>query len=130
MSPEFNRRRVQQPPARFWPLSAEVDGRVIGNSGFFRDEHNRAHVAHVGMMVHEDFQGMGVGSALMEAILDLTDNWLGLTRLQLEVYTDNHRAIQLYQKHGFGEEGIWRAYAFRAGHYVDALVMGRLRDEV
>lgn len=128
-SAEFDRQRVQHPPERFWPLVAELDGRVVGNSGLFIDELNRSHVGHVGMMVHEDYQGMGVGSALMEAVIDLTDNWLGLDRLHLEVYTDNHRAARLYQKYGFKEEGIWRAYAFRAGHYVDTLVMGRLRAE-
>jgi L-phenylalanine/L-methionine N-acetyltransferase len=128
-SAEYDRRRVQQPPERFWPLAAEIDGQVVGNSGVFRDELNRSHVGHVGMMVHEAYQGMGVGTALMEAAIDLTDNWLGLSRLQLEVYTDNDRAIQLYQKYGFAEEGVWRSYAFRAGRYIDALVMGRLRDQ-
>jgi putative acetyltransferase len=127
-SAEFDRQRVQHPPERFWPLAAELDGQVIGNTGLFVDELNRSHVGHVGMMVHEDYQGMGVGSALMEAVIDLAENWLGLARLQLEVYTDNHRAIQLYLKHCFREEGIWRAYAFRAGHYINTLVMGRLRD--
>jgi putative acetyltransferase len=128
-SAEFDRQRVQYPPERFWPLAAELDGRVVGSSGLFVDELNRSHVGHVGMIVHEDYQGRGVGSALMEAVIDLTENWLGLTRLQLEVYTDNHRAIQLYLKHGFREEGIWRAYAFRDGCYVDTLVMGRLRQD-
>jgi putative acetyltransferase len=128
-SAEFDRRRVQQPPERFWPLAAELDGQVVGNSGLFLDERNRSHVGHVGMMVHEDYQGMGVGSALMEAVIDLSENWLGLSRLQLEVYSDNDRARRLYQKYGFREEGIWRAYAFRAGRFIDTLVMGRLRDE-
>ena len=128
-SAEFDRQRVQHPPERFWPLAAEIDGQVVGNSGLFRDEHNRSHVGHVGMMVHEDYQGMGVGSTLMEAAIDMAENWLGLSRLQLEVYMDNQRAIQLYRKHGFREEGIWRAYVFRAGRYIDTLVMSRLRGE-
>jgi putative acetyltransferase len=128
-SAEFDRQRVRHPPERFWPLVAELDDQVVGNSGLFLDELNRSHVGHVGMMVHEDYQGMGVGSALMEAVIDLTDNWLGLDRLHLEVYTDNLRAAQLYRKYRFREEGIWRAYAFRAGHYIDTLVMGRLRAE-
>jgi putative acetyltransferase len=78
-------------------------------------------------MVHVDYQGMGIGSALMEAAMDLADNWLGLTRLQLEVYPDNPPAIALYRKFGFETEGLFRALAYRDGHYVDALVMGRLR---
>jgi putative acetyltransferase len=126
-SADWDRQRVQErQPPRFWPLVAEVDGRVVAVSGLTRHEHNRSHAAHVGMMVHDDYQGMGVGSVLMEAVLDLAVNWLGLVRLQLEVYPENARAIRLYEKYGFEAEGVYRAYAYRDGHYADTLVMGRL----
>jgi putative acetyltransferase len=106
---------------------AEVGGEVVGNLGLGRDERNRGHVGHLGMMVHHDYQGQGVGSALMEAALDLAVNWLGLMRVQLEVYPDNARAIGLYEKYGFETEGLHRAFGYREGQYVDTLVMGRLR---
>lgn len=128
-SADWNRERIQErPPARFWPLVAEVDGQVVGNSGLRRDEHNRSHVGHIGMMVHTDYQGMGIGSAVMEAVMDLAENWLGLSRMQLEAYTDNERAIRLYQKYGFETEGVCRAFSYRDGQYVNAIVMGRVRD--
>jgi putative acetyltransferase len=41
------------------------------------------------MAVRDDWQGKGVGTALMEAALDLADNWLNLTRIELRVYVDN-----------------------------------------
>jgi putative acetyltransferase len=47
------------------------------------------HVGSIGMAVRDDWQGKGVGTALMEAALDLADNWLNLTRIELRVYTDN-----------------------------------------
>jgi L-phenylalanine/L-methionine N-acetyltransferase len=37
----------------------------------------------------------------MQAAVDLADKWLNLTRLELEVYTDNAPAIRLYKKFGF-----------------------------
>jgi putative acetyltransferase len=80
------------------------------------------------MAVRDDRQGMGVGTALMEAALDLADNWLGLTRLELEVYTDNQAGIALYRKFGFEVEGTLRRFAFRGGEYVDAYSMARLRS--
>lgn len=43
------------------------------------------------------------------------------------MFTDNERAINLYRKYGFEVEGTHRAYALRAGHYVDAHFMARLR---
>jgi putative acetyltransferase len=126
-SADWNRNRVQERASpRFWPLVAEIEGRVVGNAGLSRDQHNRSHVGHVGMMVHHDYQGMGVGSALLKAAIDLAQDWLGLTRIQLEVYPDNFRAVGLYEKAGFLREGLHRAFSYRDGHYVDAFVMGRL----
>ena len=63
----------------------------------------------------------------MAAVVDLADNWLNLTRLELEVYADNAAAIHLYERFGFTYEGTLRQHAFRNGNYVDSNVMGRLR---
>ena len=80
------------------------------------------------MAVRDDWQGKGVGTELMRAALDLTDNWLDLSRVQLEVYTDNAAGIALYEKFGFEIEGTHRRYAFRDGGFVDAYSMARLKD--
>ena len=79
------------------------------------------------MSVHDDFQNRGVGSALMAAMVDLADNWLGLRRIELEVWTDNAPAVHLYEKFGFKIEGRGRQFARRAGQLVDAYYMARLR---
>jgi putative acetyltransferase len=79
------------------------------------------------MAVRDDWQGKGVGTALMEAALDLADNWLNLTRVELSVYTDNAAGVALYKKFGFEVEGTHRRYAFRNGEYVDAYSMARIR---
>ncbi len=126
-SADWDRIRVQErQPPHFWPLVAEVEGCLVAASGITRHEYNRSHAAHIGMMVRTDYQGRGVGSALLAAGVELACDWLGLTRLQLEVYPDNVPAIRLYEKYGFEVEGIYRAFAFRDGQYVDTLVMGRL----
>ena len=85
------------------------------------------HSGHFGIAVRDDWQGKGVGAALMEACLDLADNWLGLTRLDLRVYVDNAPAIALYKKFGFEIEGTHKRFAYRNGEYVDAYIMARLR---
>jgi putative acetyltransferase len=94
--------------------------------GLNRYENRRSHVGSIGMAVHDDYAGRGVGSALMAAIVDLADNWLQLKRLELNVYVDNTRAIALYERFGFAREGLQRAYAWRNGAYVDSLAMARL----
>ena len=83
-------------------------------------------VLGLGIMVRTDCQGQGIGTALLEAVLDLADNWLMLHRVELEVYADNGDAIRLYQRFGFETEGRKREAAVKAGDYVDMLVMARL----
>ncbi|ASW07018.1 MULTISPECIES: GNAT family N-acetyltransferase [unclassified Rhizobium] len=108
-------------------LVAEVDGKVVGNAGMNRLAGRRAHSAGIGMGVHDDFTGCGIGSALLGALIDTADNWLAIRRLELTVYVDNARAIGLYEKFGFETEGRLRAFGFRNGEYVDAFTMARLR---
>ncbi|MFR2331562.1 MAG: GNAT family N-acetyltransferase [Flavonifractor plautii] len=88
----------------------------------------RRHTGGLGIMVRTDCQGQGIGTALLEAVLDLADNWLMLHRVELEVYADNGDAIRLYQRFGFETEGRKREAAVKAGDYVDMLVMARLRN--
>jgi putative acetyltransferase len=109
-------------------LVAVIDGKAIGMIFLGREPAaRRAHVGSIGMAVHDAYAGRGAGTALMAAVIDLADNWLQLKRLELGVYTDNARAISLYERFGFEREGVYRAYAWRNGAYVDSLAMARLR---
>lgn len=110
-------------------LVAEIDGQVVGCIGFHIGQGRKRHTGTLGMGVDVDYQGRGVGSALVVAIIDLADNWYNLWRLELEVYADNAAGIALYRKFGFEDEGVYRRYAFRGGRYVDALAMARLRED-
>ena len=108
-------------------LVAEVEGKVVGNIGLHREiAHRRAHAAGIGMAVHDAYAGRGVGSALMGAVVDLAERWWNIKRLELNVYADNPRAIALYERFGFQREGLFKAYAWRDGEYVDSLAMARL----
>lgn len=128
-SVEERRARFAQSSPDRHGLVAELDGRVVGTLGLHAESRpRRRHCGDIGMMVHDDFQGRGVGTALLTAAIDLADNWLGLRRLELTVYTDNARAIRLYEKFGFVIEGTHRSYALRNGAYVDAHAMGRVRE--
>ena len=94
----------------------------------FPNRPRRRHVGRIGISVTEAWQGKGVGKALMQAGIDLADKWLNLTRLELEVYSDNDAAIGLYEQFGFEREGVLRQHAFRDGRYVDSIMMARLRS--
>jgi L-phenylalanine/L-methionine N-acetyltransferase len=109
-------------------LCAELDGRVAGHAGLIAAKLCRAHSAHLGISVHDAYQGRGVGRALFGALIDYADRSLGLRRLELTVFTDNAPAIALYRSFGFVEEGCSRGYAMRDGVLADALHMARLTN--
>lgn len=119
---------IQEPKPGQHRLAATLNGRVIGAINVQQNLRPRLmHSGKVGMMVHPDFWGQGVGSALMAAALDLADNWLDLLRLELEVYTHNAPALHLYEKFGFETEGVKQKAVFGDGRYFDGQIMARLR---
>jgi putative acetyltransferase len=124
---EMRRERLKPQPDMH-RLVAVIDGRVVGELGLHvYPGPRRRDVGAIGMAVHDDFHNRGVGSALMTAMIELADGWLGLRRIELEVYTDNPGGIHLYEKFGFVIEGTARQFARRAGGFVDAHHMARLR---
>ncbi|MGF1684421.1 GNAT family N-acetyltransferase [Photobacterium minamisatsumaniensis] len=120
-------KRLEAKPDNVYRLVAEFNSEVIGEIGLsIQTNPRRKHVADIGMVVRDDCQGKGVGSQLLCAVIDLAEQWLAVSRIELSVYADNSKAIALYEKHGFKIEGHAKNYAFRKGEYVDAYHMARL----
>jgi len=121
-------KRLQNDDPNLHLLLACAGDEVVGRIGLHCVAHaRRRHVAELGMAVRDDRKGRGVGTALLRAATDLADRWLQIRRIELQVYADNERAIRLYTRHGFVEEGRHREFTFRDGADVDALAMARLR---
>ena len=107
---------------------AEVETRqVVASVGLHVDKRPRKrHMGTLGIMVHTEWQRKGIGTRLMQYMLDFADNWLMLPRIELIVFASNEHAVKLYQSFGFEIEGRLRAASVMNGAYVDELVMGRV----
>jgi RimJ/RimL family protein N-acetyltransferase len=75
------------------------------------------------------YQDRGYGSEALQLILNYAFYEINLFRVGLTVIASNARAIHVYQKHGFREEGRMRQVVHRDGKRVDLLMMSILRDE-
>lgn len=113
-------------------LVAELNEEVVGFAELltFPNVPRHRHVGEVNLIaVRDDRHGRGIGRKLMQALVDLADQWLQISKLNLLVWQDNHGAIHLYRQFGFEIEGTISHYAFRQGEYVDAHLMGRVRPK-
>jgi L-phenylalanine/L-methionine N-acetyltransferase len=127
-TPDEVRTRLEKASPTERMLVALVDGELVGSASLERLTGRRNHIGQIGMGVHDSWVGQGIGTALMTALIDLADNWLGLRRLELTVNVDNVPALVLYRRFGFELEGTHRAHLLRGGQFVDGHTMARLSD--
>ncbi|MHC0035396.1 GNAT family N-acetyltransferase [Pseudoneobacillus sp. C159] len=108
-------------------IVAEVDGKIIGMLNFRLSPRKRfAHQGMFGMSLQEAYTNMGIGSALINRLLDWAKDDPRVEKVSLEVFSNNERAIHVYSKLGFVEEGR-RVKAAKLGpnEYVDDIVMSK-----
>lgn len=79
---------------------AKVDQQIIGTASLNRKPRRMRHRGELGISLKKAYWGCGIASALMEEILCFAKA-NGFAQLDLEVRSDNTRAIRLYEKYGF-----------------------------
>ncbi len=110
-------------------LAAALLGRsVVGLAGILRRPMpQEAHVGTVGISVVCEHRGRGVGSALLEYLITHAPA-RGMTRIEIEAFANNPRAVALYERMGFEREGVRRGAVTVGGEYVDVICLGRGPD--
>ena len=97
---------------------AKVDGEIIGTASLNRRSHRMSHRGVFGISLKKAWWGCGAASALMESILAFArEN--GFEQLNLEVRSDNARAIHLYEKYGFQKLCTFPLFFKINGEYID-----------
>ncbi len=105
---------------------AVVDNTVIGWCDIHPlEKETFQHVGVLGMGIHKEYRGQGLGKKLMLKTLAKAKA-KGLERIELEVYSTNTVAIHLYEQMGFELEGRKRKIRKLDGEYYDNLLMALL----
>jgi putative acetyltransferase len=86
-------------------IEEKSEQRIIGDASLkFNSEEAVKHKAELGIAVHDDYQNIGIGTALLQHLINIA-KMKNLSKVWLQVSTDNDRAIYLYKKVGFKIEG-------------------------
>ncbi len=104
-------------------LVAEIDGSLVAAADIQRGQFKKnAHTASLGMSVEKQFRGAGLGTAILKVLLDWArENQV--RKVKLGVFSTNERAIRLYQRFGFSEEGRLRNDIILDGKPADLIQM-------
>jgi RimJ/RimL family protein N-acetyltransferase len=82
----------------------------------------------IGLDIHKDFRGLGLSKEVYRKLLKelFDDDW---NRVWLLVAEYNVKALNLYKKLGFVQEGVQRKRLLKNGVFYDYIMMSILRSE-
>ena len=111
-------------------LLAFLNGKIAGIVNITADQRKRVrHIGDLFIVIGKKYWNNGLGSLLLEEVVEWAQASGILRRLQLTVQTRNLAAVHLYQKHGFVIEGRQERGAYiEEGDFIDVYLMGRLID--
>lgn len=106
-------------------LVAVLDGKIVGNIDFHIGKRKRiAHVGEFGMAVLPEFKGKGIGSLLLQELLNWAKSTDGVEKINLRVLANNKAAVRLYSKFNFKEEARKKnEIKYSDGTYTDEVHM-------
>jgi putative acetyltransferase len=128
--PLYDLREVED-AARIWfsyakvggVLTAVWDGVPCGSANLYLQPYKKlAHQCLFAIIVDEAHRGKGIGTRLLQALMDLAKLKFKIVTLHLEVYEGNP-AIHLYQRLGFKEYGAQPHFIKDEGHYLTKIMM-------
>ena len=110
-------------------LVAEIGGKIVGTLNFAAGKRPRkVHTGEFGVSVLKEHWGNGIGTQLIQYLIEWSKQSKIIRKINLRVRNDNLSAIHIYKKLGFTVEGvITRDFKIKERFY-DALFMGYTID--
>lgn len=134
-TPEAFKKRTVENQVKWFQDSASSDSAII-ISMFYKNQIigfcdarsytdiKRKHRATLGMLIHQNYRGLGLGMKLMEVLIAKIKQFAGIKIIELDVMTNNIPALKMYEKIGFKKGGIFpNAFILPSGEVSDNLTM-------
>jgi aminoglycoside 6'-N-acetyltransferase len=107
-----------------------VEGEIAGSIQYAEETDPDYRHAGVDLFVAQRFQGRGVGTDALRAVLTYLIDDLGHHRVIIDPAVENERAVHVYEKLGFRRVGVMRRYERGAGgEWHDGLLMELLAEQ-
>ncbi len=106
-----------------------ASGAIIGMCTCFGGVRIAKYNTSLGIMVRREWRDQGVGTALMTAMIAWARENPAVHRVAFTVLADNARAIHVYRKLGFQEEGVLKEACYKDGRFADLLMMAMLFND-
>lgn len=108
-------------------LVAEHQGSIVANIAFQSGKRKRiSHTGDFQIVILPKWRGLGIGSLLLDTFIRWAIDNKSVEKVNLRVLASNSRAIALYKKYGFKEEGrCIREVKYENGTYCDEILMSR-----
>ena len=103
----------------------DSNNRIVGfcNGRSFGDI-KRRHRAGLGVSIHPELRGRGLGKKLMEVLITKMKQFVGIKIIELDVMTQNLPAVKMYEDLGFVKAGVFpKAFILPTGETLDNLTM-------
>ncbi len=84
--------------------------------------------ADYGIVLHSDYRGKNIAVCASRLLIEYVFKELPISKLSLQVFSDNDSAIRLYEKLGFCREGVLKQEYLKGGIYRDVVLMALFKE--
>jgi phosphinothricin acetyltransferase len=108
-------------------LVAEIDGTVVGfaSLSFYRDRPGYRTSVEDSIYIHRDHHGAGVGSALLNELIEVAGKH-GFHTVLARIVGPQEASVALHKRCGFEMIGVERQVGRKFGRWLDVALMQRL----
>ena len=105
-------------------LFATAGDQIIGVSEVGMKNRVESHIGDFGISIAREWRGLGIGSALMQAVLNEAQAHLPTLKIvTLSAFANNETAIRMSQRFGFQEHGRLPRGIVHHGQHIDHIYM-------
>lgn len=112
-----------------YAIESLTDGAMVGMTHLAEIDWIARHAGFGIIIGDASRQGQGLAAEAMRLLFGHAFGVLNLRRIHLRVAAYNVRALALYHRFGFREEGRLREHVFLDGRYHDLVLMGLMRAD-